>query len=316
MLGVGPEVFLGQPRSCEGYEIEITQEMIDAVQIYLDVIDGAGDVVLESRIEHSTIPGFGGTIDCTAITKGRIIDLKYGSGLVVEAENNVQLGCYALLYQDHFDREGDVEITTVQPRASHPDGPVRTWIAPAEWLADLKEKIEQIALYGPEDIHAGDHCRWCPGKVECPELYELTVKTASADFEDDGMTNEKASEILALKSALKGYMDSIEKWVHSRLDKGECVPGFKLVETFGNRRYAVGEDEVVRKCRSRKFGKKQIYESKLLSPAQLEKIVGKELTASLVERPRTGTTVAPESDRRKAVERSTPSIEFEDCESL
>ena len=325
ILGVPPHDYVGEKRTEDGHEIEITTEMADAVQIYLDVIESATANHIgfpEIRIEHPVLDGFGGTIDFVVPKAGKIVDFKYGAGVVVEVEGNTQLACYALLYCVRFAETNasftDVEVTIVQPRVNHPDGPVRTWKITAEYLRDFYDKVKAV-IDGERsgELKAGDHCRWCPRAKNCPELYRLTTELAKADFAgiDEGITPEKASEVMGLETAVKTYFDAVKAWTKNQLDKGHEVPGYKLVNTYGNRAYAVSEDEVVRKCRSRKFGKKQIYKSVLLTPAQLEKVVGKELISSLVERPLRGTTVVPESDRRPAVVRDSIEHQFEGIES-
>ena len=323
LTGFPPETFIGQPRFADGYTIEITEEMADAVNVYLEYIEGlAGDdtVLTETRIEHSMIEGFGGTIDCALPNKRHLVDFKYGAGLPVDITGggegtwngvNVQMACYAILLRDHLQFDGDVQVTIVQPRASHPDGPIRSTTLDGGYLADLTLRILEVHDGDRAgELNAGDHCRWCPRRAECPELYELTTTTAKAEFSEVEMTPETASELLSRQSAIKAFFDGIEQWVHGQLEKGVDVPGYKLVDRYGNRRYRADEDEIVRVCRNRKFGKKQIYKTELLSPAQLEKVVGKELITSLVERPHLGTTVVPESDRREAVKRLTAADEF------
>ena len=160
------------------------------------------------------------------------------------------------------------------------------------------------------ELSAGDHCRWCPGKVNCSALRQQTLAIARQEFAEEDMTPELAAEVLASRIAIESYLKSVECWAHGQMDKGFSVPGYKLVNTLGNRRYGIDEAEIVRRCRNRRFGKKQIYKTELLSPAQLEKVIGKELLAPMVERPSKGTRVVPESDKRPAVVRQSASEEF------
>ena len=323
LTGVPSEVYLGQKRSCNGFTVEITQEMIDAVEVYLEFIEqlaDGGPVLTETRIEHSLIPNFGGTIDCMLPYKMHLIDFKYGAGLAVDVAGegegtwfgvNAQMASYALLLRDHLKVQGNVAVTIVQPRASHPDGPIRTSILDGDHLSELNLHIEEVAEgKRAGELKAGDHCRWCPRRVDCPELHKLTLNTAKREFSEIEMTPETASEILERRSAITAFFKGVEDWAHGQLEKGVEIPGYKLVDRYGNRRYAVDEETIVKKCRNRKFGKKQIYQTKLLSPAQLEKVIGDELVTSLVERPHMGTAIVPESDRRKAVKRLTAADEF------
>ncbi len=313
LLGCDPDLFIGQPRSCDGYTVVIDQEMVEGVRVYLGLLESIEPrLLVEQRIEHSEIEGFGGTVDCVVPTENRIIDFKYGAGVAVDPENNEQLGCYAILAMDKFgfDNACDFELTIVQPRAFDDRGPVRTWVAERDWLMDLKERIAYAAANPNDKLNAGDHCRWCPHKAQCPELYEMTLLTAKQEFKAPDMDAELATKVLGKRYAIESYLEAVEQWVHGQLEKGVDIPGYKLVNKYGNRRYAVDEATVERQCKSKGFGKKQIYETSLLSPAQLEKVVGKELVTSLVERPHTGTTVVPESDKREAVKRLAASDEF------
>lgn len=318
LSGADPELFVGQSRSCDGHTIVIDEDMARYVQQYLDVVETKGEgkqVLIENRIEHSMCEGFGGTIDCLIVSdKIEVIDFKYGAGIPVDVDQNLQLACYGLLARDKLQRMGDVELTVVQPRATHAEGPVRTWAVPGDFLSDLMLQILEVADGDRSDeFAAGDHCRWCPGKADCKELYNLTLETVKAEFDPEGMTPELAAEVLGKRTAINAYLNEVERWAHSQMDQGVSVPGYKLVDAFGNRRFAVDESEIVRRCRNRKFGKKQIYKTELLSPAQLEKVVGKELVTSLVERPKKGTTIVPESDKRPAAVVSTVEDEFADC---
>lgn len=313
LLGCDPEMFLGNPRSCDGYTVQIDQEMVDGVRVYLNLLESIEPrLLVEQRIEHSEIEGFGGTVDCVVPIENRIIDFKYGAGVAVDPEQNEQLGCYAILAMDKFgfDDACDFELTIVQPRAFDERGPIRTWVAERDWLMDLKERIAIAAQKSSDKLNAGEHCRWCPHKARCPELYEMTLLTAKQEFAEPSMNAELAAKVLGKQYAIKAYLEAVEQWVHGQLEKGIEVPGYKLVNKYGNRRYCVDEATVEKRCKAKGFGKKQIYQTSLMSPAQLEKVVGKELITSLVERPHTGTTVVPESDKREAVKRLEASDEF------
>jgi len=86
---------------------EVTPDMAEAVQVYLDECRRVdvlpGDTLIEARIDLAPLnppaPIFG-TADFVAYIPGwhrlRVIDLKYGAGVRVEAEGNAQLKHYAL----------------------------------------------------------------------------------------------------------------------------------------------------------------------------------------------------------------------------
>lgn len=343
LLGISPAERIGE--KVNGFEV--TQEMADAVQIYLDTIeaeirlhedqmvsqDKLGDVCcsLELTLEHPALKDFGGTTDCAIWSPGlvTVVDFKYGAGVAVEAEENLQLVCYASLVTECLDlMVENYRLIIVQPRKEHPKGPVRIWRASTLLtIRDLSEMIKQ-RIWNIEHapgvqitFEAGDHCRWCPRKVHCPELHRLTVETAKAEFADAGtgaisadMTPDKAAELLSVSSVISDYLDSIRQWAHGQMDKGVPIPGFKLVHAFANRAWSVDEETILKGLKRLKIQKKDAFETKLKSPAQLEKVAGKEFVNSVTERALKGTTVVPESDNRPAVVRQSARDEFANLE--
>ena len=323
LLGQDPGELIGT--EFQGYEV--TEEMANAVQLYMDTVEA------ESFQPNSVIrtevflmdPGrddFSGTIDCLIHTPGclTIIDFKYGAGVAVEVKGNAQLLCYAFLaVLDCFTIRNEwpkIRLIVVQPRGHHEDGPVRVWEPTDDELDDFATRLESALKQEDSGFAAGDHCRWCPHKVNCPELEKLTLEQARAEFVADSMTPERAAEVLEAAKPIAMYLKAVEQWAHGYMDKGEAIPRFKLVHRYGHRRYGVDEDTFFKRCRSRKLGKKQITETRLLSPAQLEKVADKDFVNSLCERPLLGTTVVPDSDKRPAVVRQTAEEEFANEEML
>lgn len=316
MLGDEARDHLG--KEVNGFEV--TDEMAASVQIFLNTIEdiqkeleaSSDQVHSELRIQHETYSDFGGTIDCLIRTPSRlaVIDLKYGKHFVSVVDNS-QLMCYAHLARDNFQ---ELTLVIVQPRVNCEEGPVRRWRVPQARLTTFREELEAVISREdhPDEFHAGEHCRFCPRKLDCPELHQLATTKAVEEFTPVGMTPEKAAELLEAESAISGYLKAVRQYVHGQLDKGVEVPGYKLTEAFGNRVYSFDDETIVKRCRSKKFGKKVIYESKLKSPAQLEKVVGKELVASLTERPLKGTKVVSASSPGKAVQRQSAADEFKE----
>jgi len=121
-----------------------------------------------------------------------VVDLKYGEGVKVEPEKNLQLVLYALgsLYYFRKLPVEKVSITIVQPRLAHEDGPVRTWSpSPLELLeygALLKIAAKRTRTHTTE-YNPGKHCRFCPAKAICVE----TNKNIDNPFTD--LTKENAA---------------------------------------------------------------------------------------------------------------------------
>src|SRR5689334_6850848 len=99
--------FLGHKGRVEGHDFTADQEMIDAIQVYLDAVREDAKVGDINKAELSLLdplakidPDLGGTADFARYRPGdkslRVFDFKFGSGVYVEAESNEQMKLYAL----------------------------------------------------------------------------------------------------------------------------------------------------------------------------------------------------------------------------
>ena len=176
LLGCDPGEFLGE--EIEGFEV--TQEMVESIEIYLETIESVREELGATRdechcelfMESELSSEFGGTADFVIAARDAvaIIDFKYGSGVNVQAENNLQLLCYLYLalerfYLPYFESWGQPVLVVVQPRTWNHEEKVKRWEpGPDEWKEFLEALREVIKNPGGQYV-AGDHCRWCPGKA-------------------------------------------------------------------------------------------------------------------------------------------------------
>jgi hypothetical protein len=144
----------------------------------------------------------------------------------------------------------------------------------------------------------------------CPAI-AAKVETVELSIPANDMPVERIAELLAKKKIINQFFDKLEKHAVTLLEDGHIlVPGLKLVNKFGRRSWAIGEDDLIKACRNRKVGKKQLFESKLKSPAQLEKIMGKPFVRERTKTEISGVTVALESDKRPGVDVQSVRNEF------
>lgn len=113
-----------------------------------------------------------GTADIIGIRRRavRIGDYKHGYRLV-EHINCAQTATYGVCAQVEFDTKfSDVELTIIQPRIPHRDGPVRRWVtdgAMLEWHEqEMLSAVRRVDSDNPE-FHAGKHCKFCPLEGNC-----------------------------------------------------------------------------------------------------------------------------------------------------
>ncbi len=268
-------------------------------------------VLIEQRLDFSAyVPDGFGTGDCLIVADDtlHIVDFKYGLGVLVEAEHNPQMMLYALgalaIYQDLYDIEF-VAMTIFQPRREN----VSTWTISVSELLDwaeneLKPKAE-LAAKGEGEYCSGDWCTFCRAKATCRKRAEDKLKMARFDFEEPPLlTDEEVAEVLTQLPDLTRWATEVQEYALEQATKhGKHWTGFKIVRSASRRKYT-DEEKVAQTAI--KAGYEDIYRSTLIPITEMEKLMGKknfaEILGDLVYKPQGKLTLAPETDKRPAVE--------------
>lgn len=260
------------------YSDELLEAVDDYVEYNITQIEQARKgcdepfigVELKVSLAHR-IEGCFGTADMVVVDshKIHIIDLKLGKGVVVDAEQNVQLMIYGLGVLDMlgFLYEIDtVELTIVQPRIEH----FSTWeISAGELLAWGKDVLEPgaaKALSGEGEFKAGDHCRFCKARFTCRARAEEYLKLAQMEFAEPArMSDEEITEVLSKADALKKWAEEVYTYAQNEaVVNHKEWPGYKLVLGRSNRKYTDEEDvaEAAQKAgyKPREGAEEKIYE--------------------------------------------------------
>lgn len=272
-------------------------------------------VDLSSRVE-----GCFGTADLVVVDsrKIHIIDLKLGEGVMVEAEENVQLMIYGLGILDMLSflyEVETVELTIVQPRLQH----LSTWEISAEallrWGSEVFEAGAKKALAGEGEYAAGDHCRFCKARFTCRERANEYLRLAQMEFREAPLlSEEEIAEVLMKADALKKWAEEIYTYAQNEavVNHKEWT-GFKLVLGRSNRKYT-DEEDVANAAKA--AGYTDIFKSTLIGITEMEKLMGKkkfaEILGAYVYKPEGKVTLVPESDKREAVSISTAEADFKE----
>ena len=167
----------------DGYCAFVMEEVAKARERCADPL-----VLVEQRLDYSRyvgIEGSFGTGDCVIVSDGllHIIDYKHGLGVLVSAEKNSQLSCYALGALDLFDGIYDiaqVSLTIYQPRREN----VSTYTMSREellaWAKTVLAPAAKLAYEGKGEFKAGDHCQFCKAKANCRKPVSYTHLTPTA----------------------------------------------------------------------------------------------------------------------------------------
>jgi hypothetical protein len=310
------EIALKSGKPCSG----LTQdaEMADFVQVYVDYVNSLikkeDSVFIERRVDFSEwVPGGFGTADTIVMDDDRIhiVDLKYGKGVAVFAENNPQAMLYALGAYADFMFMGDfktIRISIVQPRLDS----ISEWEIGVTDLLKFGETVRQAAeaTEAPKAkrIPGEKQCKFCKAKADCPALMKLTSDTLMADFDQldeatppNRLDDEQMRVALENKHLIEAWLLSVENFAKERLAMGEPFPGFKLVEGRSVRGWS--DDGVAGDILEYHLGE-TAFTKKMVTPAQAEKLLGKArkgLIQDLIVKPPGKPSLAKETDPRPAI---------------
>ena len=293
-----PRDYLGGTVSVEGREIEVTEEMVEGVQIYVDKIrsdqkEFGGDLVVEQSFDLSWLyPGMFGRNDAALLPKGlfedlRIYDYKNGRKAVA-AESNVQCMYYALgaLGKENPLMAERVFVHIIQPNSWGKES-IERWETQAEDLYRWGQEVLLPAAKRTEDPDApcvpGSWCFFCEAQGICPakmrEALDLLDDVGVSDLSAPVITlpaPETLSPEVLGRVASFFNSDAFEAWMKAvsaveldLLKNGTPVPGRKLIEYEykGNRKW---NDAEAAAAILKKYGDEVFA---LKTPAQVEKVM-------------------------------------------
>ena len=297
-----------------GYAAYVLEQAEAAKQSCADPV-----VLIEQRVDFSRwVEGGFGTADCIIIADGtlRVIDYKHGLGVLVSAEENPQMQCYALGALELFDGIYDIEtvgMTIYQPRRDN----VSTWEiskdALYQWADEVLKPTAELAFAGDGNFLCGEWCGFCKAKADCRARAEANLALAQYEFKlPPLLTDEDIEDILSKADELVSWASDIREYALRQAVSGRKWAGWKLVEGRSNRRYI--NDAVVADVVERAGF--DPYERRVLGVTAMQKLLGKsrfdELLNPYIEKPQGKPTLVPESDKRPAM--STAEADFNENE--
>ena len=191
----------------EGDQVQVTTEMLNAVQLFAQATSSISDAcewrLFEGEVNLNWLwtgrppePLFG-TLDFAACDRVTlyIVDFKYGRGKGVRVDRNTQLLMYALGAYERLKRErpdlaatlDNVCLVIIQPRAG--GNPVRSWALSLGDLlywgySTLKPAVDEIARNPSPPLVAGNHCYFCAASYDCETYARLRVQRSIDSFPD------------------------------------------------------------------------------------------------------------------------------------
>lgn len=267
-----------------------------------------------------------------------IRDYKHGAGEGVEVEDNTQMLYYAgaaasMLCGERKMSKGwvaqlRIDCGIIQPRKPHSEGPVRTvlWSGAylLKWITEtLQPAVEAARSPDAAFNYSEGGCLFCPAKAVCSTYAKAVTDAAMLEFGQDtlgvpdtpisSMTPEQLAAILNARKAVTSWFDAVEEYVKCGLIQGNDVAGgqYKLVAGRSSRDWQ-DERAAVEFLLSAGVPRENVVTEKVVSPAQAEKLIGKEHKeelAKIISSSEGRPSLVPSSDKRPAITLS-PEADF------
>jgi len=316
--GTAPEVnrmtAVGLPITVE--MIEMLRPMVEWVLDY-QIMNGAR-LFSEEKIEigeHLGLPNgiCWGTADVLMLSENELViaDLKTGYVSVDPDCDQIKLYVLGAWFQTGclYDT---VRLVVLQPPDEMPVKE-KTFkrIELLEWAKEYGLLLERASDPEAELVPDEDACRYCPAAGACPALQEQTL--ALAKFEAIGnplaLSLDQMAVILDKAELIEQAIKAIRGHVVKLLSTGQDVPGYKLVASRKRRAWkneATVIDDLLLADATVPLDK--VAPRKIVSPAQAEKVLPKELVAKLCETPAGDPTLARADDPRPAFTLDMPAL--------
>jgi hypothetical protein len=298
----------------EYYGAEMIEEVDKYVGYVLDVwkeakaADPLAEIFIEDRLDLTPwVPEGFGTNDVVIISASTlsVIDLKYGKGVRVKAEENPQLKLYGLGALDKHGFNYAIDLVTLtihQPRLNS----VSTATVNAEdleaWGLEEVAPRAALAFLGMGDFVPGNHCHFCKAATRCRALAEENLKLAAYDFaEPEELSDEELIAIYEKLDFFTKWANKLSAYVQAEALAGKSWPGFKLVEGRSVRQIT-DEAAAAKALEAAGFTSDKFTNVKLKGLTDLTKLLGKvEFEAVLgpyIIKPQGKPTLAPADDPR------------------
>lgn len=298
--------------------VALTAEMVDAAEdvlAWIDMLkqsspDDPAEVRIEQRVKNPAIHAKNyGTPDLVIWFENSkrlfVVDYKFGHGWV-EAFENWQLINYAALVAADLCIDGAeqlrvmVSMVIIQPRAYHPDGPIRTWQVQLAHLRGYWNRLVMAADDTPV-LRVSPECKYCSARHACPELMarglsEVDRSRAPVPFDlTPQALGIELHDIRRAIAALEARETGLTAQAEALLKLGKPVPFWSLASKPGSMAWTVADAEVL--ALGDMVGKSLAKPSAPITPAQAKKAgLAPELVDAYSARPPGTAKLTPATD--------------------
>lgn len=277
-----------------------------------------------------------GVVDAAVLNPENLhlVDYKYGEGIIVSPENNLQVTIYGrnIVESLKLDLPDSFPITLhiYQPRSrTAGDTPYHFWETTWGEIKRISNEIADVAqvvqinnrVQGkPLDFAPSEKaCQWCPaskpgpdgfpvckarreylmGNIEALTLIEEESKLPPVN----NIPTKQLAAILKHKGNIEKWLKEAEEYAKEQMSAGKQIPGYKLVLSRGGNRYWLDPKKAVDLLTKNTILKRsEIVEEKVIGPAAVEKLLGKNKfntdVLNLIGKPAGNPVIATDDDPR------------------
>jgi hypothetical protein len=227
---------------------------------------------------------FSGTADviATAGDTVTVIDHKMG-WREVEAEGNSQLKLYAHMeaaLNKKIERWKGIIINARFNSVTYASGDIEP-----DYLSNVAKDI--LARTAKKQFQTGNHCAYCQRLTTCSKI-RAAIAAWIKPGAIDSITREpeRLSEALRLAKPAEKLFETVKKEAQLFIDLGGAIPGVSIEYTAGTRAWPrdMTTNEIAERIGIKDV--KKMYDEKIISPAQAEKIgADKDVINSIAIRP-------------------------------
>ena len=346
-----PKDYPDRTIDADGMTFQVNAEMIAAVEAYVarvhTYVTPGSTLLVEQKVCYASWLGLKpeqafGTSDAVVLQPDRIVivDLKYGMGVKVDAEDNEQLNLYALgaLYEyEMICDPKEVTVVICQPRSGNWSEHTVDVTSLKTFALNMKAAaLKALNHYESDALPALEHftphedaCRWCGAKAKCPALL-AEVETETRDFfarfaegaPQEGVLAEGSTDVKTLAfpevpedqlaqamskvGLIEDFCKAVRAETERRLLAGQDVAGWKLVEGRRGPRDWSSKEDAEAQLKAMRLKVDEMYDLKVKSPTSIEKVLKESprkwaKLQSLITQSDGKPSVAPDSDKRPAL---------------
>lgn len=199
----------------------------------------------------------------------------------------------------------------------------------APMLEDPKAGAPRVddVVEGRKALNAGSWCRWCAAAAVCPAKQQEVTKSIGVDFSDIAgmspralpqpaeMDVKRIGQLLQGLEVLDAWAKQVRDFAFGLLQQGVPVPGFKLVDKIGRRKWIDNEREIAAYLEM-VYGVEgdDAFPRSLVTITEAERLIKArisdkaerkaaldDLSLRFTLKDSSGQTIAPDTDRRDAV---------------